>query len=176
MSQVLGLGLIIQIYRVHSECGPSNSSSPWSIYPKSTRCILVESSTFESSVQSRPVLHLDEQMYCIKGIRYFPQKSTNLTCSTRESKYTPRHLGLTQQFDVSKYSTSCPGRVLSLYFKLESNQISSMYYYSIYERSIFQTFWKQNSCPDFLFFELETSDFGYLLLFYFPNLCKVWTC
>ena len=27
-SQVLGLGLMIQIYGVHSECGPSNSSSP----------------------------------------------------------------------------------------------------------------------------------------------------
>ena len=28
LSQVLGLGLMIQIYRMRSECGPSNSSSP----------------------------------------------------------------------------------------------------------------------------------------------------
>ena len=33
------------------------------------------------------------------------------------------------------------------------------------ERSIFQTFWKTDSCPDFLFLELETSNFGYLHIF-----------
>ena len=36
------------------------------------------------------------------------------------------------------------------------------------ERSIFQTFWKIHCCPDFLFLELETSNFGYLLIFWFP--------
>ena len=36
------------------------------------------------------------------------------------------------------------------------------------ERSIFQTFWKPDCCPDFLFLELETSNFGYLLIFWFP--------
>ena len=35
------------------------------------------------------------------------------------------------------------------------------------ERSIFQTFWKPDCCPDFLFLELETSNFGYLLIFWF---------
>ena len=37
----------------------------------------------------------------------------------------------------------------------------------IIKRSIFQTFWKTYSCPDFLFLELETSNLGYLPIFYF---------
>ena len=36
---------------------------------------------------------------------------------------------------------------------------------NICKRSIFQTFWKLHCCPDFLFNELETSNFGYLLIF-----------
>jgi hypothetical protein len=35
------------------------------------------------------------------------------------------------------------------------------------KRSIFQTFWKQDCCARFLFIELETSNFGYLLIFQF---------
>ena len=31
------------------------------------------------------------------------------------------------------------------------------------KRRIFRTFWKIHSCPGFLFFELETLNFGYLL-------------
>ena len=38
----------------------------------------------------------------------------------------------------------------------------SCYYY---KRGIFQTFWKPDCCPDFLFLELETSNFGYLPIF-----------
>ena len=34
-------------------------------------------------------LQVGEQRYCSKGIRYLPQKSTNLTCSIRDEKYTP---------------------------------------------------------------------------------------
>ena len=34
------------------------------------------------------------------------------------------------------------------------------------ERSIFQTFWKHDCCPNFLFLELEFSNFGYLLIFW----------
>ena len=34
-----------------------------------------------------------------------------------------------------------------------------------FERAIFQTFWKDDCCPDFLFFEIEISNFGYLLIF-----------
>ena len=41
------------------------------------------------------------------------------------------------------------------------------------KRSIFQTFWKPDCCPDFLFFELENSNLGYLLIIYFLKLCKV---
>ena len=35
------------------------------------------------------------------------------------------------------------------------------------ERSIFQNFWKPDRCPDFLFLELETSNFCYLHFFLF---------
>ena len=35
------------------------------------------------------------------------------------------------------------------------------------ERSIFQTFWKPDFGARFLFIELDTSNFGYLLIFYF---------
>ena len=35
-----------------------------------------------------------------------------------------------------------------------------------WERNIFQTFWKHESCTDFLFLELDTSNFGYLLIFF----------
>lgn len=41
------------------------------------------------------VLHLGEQRYCSKGMRYFPQKSTNLMCSTLTSKYTPKYKEVT---------------------------------------------------------------------------------
>lgn len=34
-------------------------------------------------------MHLDEHRYCSRGMRYLPQKSTNLMCSTRSSKNTP---------------------------------------------------------------------------------------
>ena len=44
----------------------------------------------------------------------------------------------------------------------------------INKRSIFQVFWKHDSCPNFLFFELETSNFGYYIIFIFATLCKVW--
>ena len=33
------------------------------------------------------------------------------------------------------------------------------------ERAIFQTFWRLHCCAKFMFFELETSNFGYLLIF-----------
>ena len=36
------------------------------------------------------------------------------------------------------------------------------------KRSIFQTFWKTDSCTDFLLLELETSNFGYMFIFLFP--------
>ena len=38
----------------------------------------------------------------------------------------------------------------------------------ILERAIFQTFWKLHCCAKSLFFELETSNCGYLLIFWFP--------
>ena len=48
-----------------------------------------------------------------------------------------------------------------------SSEIRLLKYFVLFlcKRSIFQTFWKQDSCREFLFFELETSNFGYLLIF-----------
>jgi hypothetical protein len=34
-----------------------------------------------------------------------------------------------------------------------------------FESAIFETFWRPNSCTDSLFLKLETSNFGYLLIF-----------
>ena len=39
------------------------------------------------------------------------------------------------------------------------------------KRSIFQTFWRTDSCSDFLFLELETSNFGCLLIFFISFHC-----
>ena len=41
-------------------------------------------------------------------------------------------------------------------------------YWNFHQRSIFQTFWKLHCCTKSVFFELETSNFGYLLIFWFP--------
>ena len=51
---------------------------------------------------------------------------------------------------------------------------------SIPERAIFQTFWKDDFCTKSLFFELETSNFGYILayfliLFDYAKFRKDWT-
>ena len=52
-----------------------------------------------------------------------------------------------------------------------SNLISLEQFASVWikldQRSIFQTFWKVHCCAKFLFIELETSNFGYLLIFWF---------
>ena len=37
----------------------------------------------------------------------------------------------------------------------------------LFERSIFQTFWTDDCCAKFLLFELETSNFDYLLIYDF---------
>ena len=42
---------------------------------------------------------------------------------------------------------------------------SSAFAFVCFERSIFQTFWKLYCCAKFLFIELATSNFGYLLIF-----------
>ena len=38
-------------------------------------------------------------------------------------------------------------------------------FFYVLERSIFQIFWKPHCCTKSLFLELETSNFGYLLIF-----------
>ena len=40
--------------------------------------------------------------------------------------------------------------------------------YRNYERGIFQTFWRPNSCTNSLFLKLQTSNIGYLLIMAFP--------
>ena len=37
----------------------------------------------------------------------------------------------------------------------------------LFKRSIFQTLWRLHCCPGFLLIELDTSNFGYLLIFLF---------
>lgn len=67
------------------------------IYPRSTRRNLALAMASSSSVSvslllwytAGVVLHWGEQRYWSRGSRYFPQKSTNFTCSTLEVKYTP---------------------------------------------------------------------------------------
>ena len=49
-----------------------------------------------------------------------------------------------------------------------SNKKGPKPFWSHIERSIFQTLWKNYSCPDFLFLKLETSNFGYSLIIWFP--------
>jgi len=63
-------------------------------YPSRTLLSLLETgcSSCSSSLThacTRLVWHRGEHRYCISGRRYLPQKSTNLTCSTRAVKYTP---------------------------------------------------------------------------------------
>ena len=59
-----------------------------------------------------------------------------------------------------------------LYTVLESSNSNILYSFQIFDnfcsvRSIFQTFWKQEGCTNFLLLELETSNVDYLLIFRF---------
>lgn len=51
-----------------------------------------------------------EQRNCSSGSRYLPQKSTNLMCLTRASKYTPLQHGFTQRWALLRYCNKCTGR------------------------------------------------------------------
>lgn len=67
------------------------------VQPRSTFFIFVatgsvSSSESDSVLENRlpgVLVHRGEQRYCSNGRRYFPQKSTNLMCSTRDVKQTP---------------------------------------------------------------------------------------
>ena len=39
-----------------------------------------------------------------------------------------------------------------------------LHFWNLHKRSIFQMFWKVHCCTKFLFIELDTSNFGYLLI------------
>lgn len=59
-------------------------------YPNRTFFIIWWSGRSSPRLEAlKPATHFDEQRYCRRGMRYFPQKSTNLMCSTRLSKNTP---------------------------------------------------------------------------------------
>ena len=59
---------------------------------------------------------------------------------------------------LSKYG----GYILVIFSKFE---FPAQTIKQLMQRSILQTFWKPDSCPDFLFFELEPSNLGYMLIF-----------
>jgi hypothetical protein len=58
------------------------------IYPSKTFLIILLS-VLSPSMFLWLTIHFDEHRYCSNGIRYLPQKSTNLMCSTLSSKNTP---------------------------------------------------------------------------------------
>lgn len=64
------------------------SFNVYSSHPSRTFLIILLS-VLSSCVFLLLTIHLDEHRYCNNGIRYLPQKSTNLMCSTRSSKNTP---------------------------------------------------------------------------------------
>lgn len=56
-------------------------------YPSKTLFIFWSSSeSWSHKTAGLSAWQFAEQRYCMSGIRYRPQKSTNLTCSTRDSK------------------------------------------------------------------------------------------
>merc|ERR550534_26715 len=80
-------------------------------YPSKTLAIFLLSSTAGDSGS----VHFGVQRYCSNGRRYLPQKSTKLTCSTRLSKYTPAHRGLTHCLAVRRNSHRLLGSVSGEY-------------------------------------------------------------
>lgn len=78
---------ICNIYHEYLKYKESIKSLLFVIQPNNTFFIMYGRAGLRSSSPS--VTHLAEHKYCNSGIRYFPQKSTNLTCSTRLLKNTP---------------------------------------------------------------------------------------
>ena len=53
----------------------------------------------------------------------------------------------------------------SMYQGCVKSKVAGVFEDLKFKRAIFQTFWKVHCCAKFLFFELETLNFGYLLFF-----------
>ena len=51
---------------------------------------------------------------------------------------------------------------------IQFNYYDARTFWGFFERAIFQIFWKDDCCTDFLFFELETSNFGSSFVFSSP--------
>ena len=89
---------------------------------------------------------------CQKICFYFETKKKIITCQNlfyRISLY---------------FFTSCSAQT---YFNHSKSQKHSQELTNRHcERSIFQTFWKDGCCAKYLFFELETLNSGYLLIFF----------
>lgn len=97
-------------------------SIPTTAQPRRTFCILC-AATLASSSESDSLWdvelceaelqgeeHSGEHRQCMRGRRYFPQKSTNLICLTQQSKQTPPHFGFGQLLAEPKYLRRFPGR------------------------------------------------------------------
>lgn len=84
-----------------------------------------------------------EHRNCSSGKRYLPQKSTNLICLTRASKYTPLQQGLTQRRALLRYCNKWVGRSLEVYFTplflmqrpLSSNKLGGLNAMSLTKRT-----------------------------------------
>ena len=72
------------------------------------------------------------------------------------------HENLLRDYNLNRldYQTICICSLSHLFWRLISTLLKL-------ERSIFQKFWKLHYCAKFLFIELEASNFGYLLIFWF---------
>ena len=82
-------------------------------------------------------------VYFVTGLTYVLQQPQTAELAKSKGKYRKQELSLTPPI---------------LFLQINNQDDWS-------KRSIFQTFWKPECCAFFLFFELETLNFGYLLMF-----------
>lgn len=91
--------------------GAASNDQPGQLNPALCTCRNKKLLVTYHRTATKSETHLEEHRYCINGTRYFPQKSTNLICSTWLSKNTPWHFGFTQQFAFPRYSIRVRGTV-----------------------------------------------------------------
>lgn len=86
-----------------------------------------------------PMIHLLEHRYCNRGTLYFPQKSTNLMCSTRLSKKTPENKKpCIKQLKLSSWeiSSTNSGQVPLELSKCDVNLLFHVPIYLVYKASV----------------------------------------
>ena len=119
-----------------------------------------------------------EQRNCSSGNRYLPQKSTNLMCLTRASKYTPLQHGFTQRRALLRYCSKWAGRSCELYFTplflmqrpLSSNKLGGLNVMSLTKRTT-RGFSRRLNSSRFLSFTSSTGRIVSLLLWRLKD-CK----